>query len=77
VTETKTTAVTETTKSYEFPATNKALAEKVGAYQTFISEYIVQAQIDKARAVAEAEKKTKEHYEALIQNLKLEQAKTD
>lgn len=57
-------------KTYEFPATNKALAERISAYQNFISEYIVQAQIEKTKAVADAEKKTRLHYEALLEKMK-------
>ena len=68
-------SIEDRTRSYEFPATNKALSEKVGAYQRFLSEYIVQAQIDKIRAVADAEKKLKEHYEAIIEDLKRQQEK--
>lgn len=58
--------------SYEFPATNKDMIEKVKAYQKFMSEYTVKAQIEKVTAVAAAEKKLKAKYEAIIAELKLE-----
>jgi len=47
-------------KSYHPPATNKVLTEKIAAYQKFISEYIVQAQLEKQQAVAAAEQKIRE-----------------
>jgi hypothetical protein len=62
--------------SFAFPSTNKALADKVVAYQTFISEYIVKAQAEKQRTVKDAEAKIKdaeakliEKYEAKIASL--------
>ena len=48
------------------PVTNKALTEKMEAYRNFISQYIVNAQLEKAKAVADAEQKVREHYEALL-----------
>lgn len=59
--------------AYEFPVTNKALGEKIAAYQKFISEYIVQAQIEKVKAVADAEKKIREQYDALLGETEQEQ----
>lgn len=56
--------------SYAFPATNKLLTEKVSAYQTFISDYIVKASIEKQKAVQAAEEKLTTKYEAIIANLK-------
>lgn len=56
--------------AYEFPATNKALAEKVAAYHKFVSEYVVKSHIEKMQAVAEAEKRIKEHYEGILAELK-------
>lgn len=62
---TKSTAgVAASKNSYEFPATNKGLSDKVRAYHKFISEYIVNAQIEKVKAVQAAERKLKEKYEA-------------
>jgi hypothetical protein len=52
--------------SFAFPATNKALAEKVVAYQTFISQYILKVQADKQKTVKDAEAKIIEKYEAKI-----------
>ena len=56
--------------SYAFPATNKNLTEKVSAYQTFISKYIIDAQSEKQKAVKDAEAKTAAKYEAIIANMK-------
>ena len=55
--------------SFAFPATNKALAEKVTQYQTFMSQYIVKAQAEKQKAVADAEAKLTAKYEAIIDSL--------
>ena len=52
--------------SYEFPATNKALSEKVTAYRQFMSDYIVKAHLEKVKAVRDAEQKMKDKYEAII-----------
>jgi hypothetical protein len=41
--------------SFAFPATNKDLTEKVAAYRSFISDYIVKAQEEKFKAVKRAE----------------------
>lgn len=49
--------------SFAFPVTNKSMTEKIAAYRNFISKYIVSAQEDKRRAVMEAEKKVRDHYE--------------
>ena len=55
--------------SYAFPATNKALTEKVRAYQLFLADYIIKAQAEKAKAVATAEAKMKDKYEAIISDM--------
>lgn len=55
--------------SFAFPATNKALAEKVVAYQTFISGYIVKAQAEKQKTVKDAEANLVEKYEAKMASL--------
>ena len=60
--------------SYELPATNKAMAEKVRAYQQFISEYVVKAHIEKVKAVTAAENERKQTYEAIIADLKKQHA---
>jgi phage shock protein A len=56
--------------SFAFPATNKHLTEKVEAYRTFISHYIIKAQEEKAKAVNAAEEKVTSKYEAIIEKLK-------
>ena len=56
--------------SYAFPATNKDLTDKVQSYRTFISDYIVKAQEEKASAVKTAEAKLTAKYEAIIAGLK-------
>ena len=56
--------------SFAFPATNKDLTNKVEAYRTFISDYIVKAQQEKYNAVKTAEEKLKTKYEAIIEDLK-------
>jgi hypothetical protein len=58
--------------SYAFPATNKDMTEKVGAYQTFLSDYIVKATVEKQKAVSSAEKKLIDKYEAIIAGLEEE-----
>ena len=58
--------------SYAFPATNKDLTDKVQSYRTFISDYIVKAQEEKASAVKAAEAKLTAKYEAIIDRLKAE-----
>ena len=55
--------------SFAFPATNRALAEKVTDYQTFISNYIVKAQAEKQKAVQDAEAKLTQKYESIIASL--------
>jgi predicted nucleic acid-binding Zn-ribbon protein len=55
--------------SYAFPATNKELTNKVAAYRSFISDYIIKAQEEKAKAVKAAEEKLKAKYEAIISEL--------
>lgn len=55
--------------SFAFPATNRALAEKVTDYQTFISNYIVKAQAEKQKAVHDAEEKMIQKYESIIASL--------
>ena len=52
--------------SYAFPATNKLLTEKVLAYQSFISDYIVKASLEKQKAVEAAVAKTEAKYESLL-----------
>lgn len=56
----------DSNNSYAFPATNKALTEKVRAYQTFLSKYIVSASLEKQKAVNDAEAKTAAKYEAVL-----------
>jgi hypothetical protein len=56
--------------SFAFPATNKDLTDKVQSYRTFISDYIVKAQDEKATAVKAAEAKLTAKYEAIIDGLK-------
>eukprot|EP00536_Pseudo-nitzschia_multiseries_P007200 jgi/Psemu1/296492/fgenesh1_pm.166_\ len=56
--------------SFAFPATNKDLTDKVQAYRSFISDYIVKAQDEKAKAVRFAESKLTAKYEAIINELK-------
>ena len=58
--------------SYSFPATNKDLTDKVQSYRTFISDYIVKAQEEKASAVKAAEAKLTAKYESIIEGLKAE-----
>lgn len=45
------------------------MSEKVEEYRNFISEYVVKSSIQRAEAVADAVKKTKEKYEAVIAEL--------
>lgn len=52
--------------SYAFPATNKLLTEKVLAYQSFISSYVVKASLEKQKAVEAAVAKTAAKYESLL-----------
>jgi hypothetical protein len=42
------------------------MTEKVGDYQTFLSDYIVKATLEKQKAVSSAEKKLIDKYEAII-----------
>lgn len=56
--------------SFAFPATNKELTEKIQAYRTFLSDYIVKAQTEKAKAVKTAEDTLKAKYEAIIEEMK-------
>lgn len=58
------------TNSVEMPATNKRLTKMVGEYRKLLSNYLVNAQKEKVQAVATAEQKLKDHYEALIAQLK-------
>lgn len=58
--------------SFAFPATNKNLTEKVQAYRTFVSDYVVKSQDEKAKAVKAAEDKLIAKYEAIIAELKAE-----
>lgn len=69
--------VQTSTNSYEFPATNKKMSERVKQYQTFLSNYLVNAQKEKVQAVAAAEAKLKSHYEAIIEDLKSKQSSGD
>lgn len=55
--------------SFNMPATNKEMTQKVDEYRKFISAYIVKSSIQRAEAVAEAVQKTKEKYEAVIAEL--------
>mmetsp|Transcript_17848 Transcript_17848/g.36773 ORF Transcript_17848/g.36773 Transcript_17848/m.36773 type:complete len:160 (-) Transcript_17848:1269-1748(-) len=56
--------------SFAFPATNKDLTDKISSYRTFISDYIVNSQAEKANAVQTAEAKLTAKYEAIIEGLK-------
>jgi hypothetical protein len=56
--------------SYALPATNKAMSESIQAYRTFLSDYIVHSQTQKMEAIARAEKKLAEKYEARIEGMK-------
>ena len=58
--------------SFAFPATNKDLTDKVESYRSFISDYIVKAQAEKASAVKATEAKLTAKYEAIIDGLKAE-----
>jgi len=51
------------------PGTNLALTRKIEEYQSFVSKYVVDAQMEKYRAVMEAEQKVKAFYEAKIAEL--------
>jgi len=59
--------------SYEMPATNKGLAEMVNEYRTFLSNYLINAQKERLLAVATAERKLRDHYEAIIAELQPKQ----
>mmetsp|Transcript_11871 Transcript_11871/g.25695 ORF Transcript_11871/g.25695 Transcript_11871/m.25695 type:complete len:180 (+) Transcript_11871:66-605(+) len=59
----------ESDGSYAFPATNKAQAEKIAAYQNFVASYVVDSSIEKVRAVKDAEDKLRANYEEKIANL--------
>ncbi len=59
--------------SYAFPATNKDLTDKVESYRTFISDYIINSQAEKAKAVQAAEAKLTAQYEAIIAGLQGEE----
>lgn len=61
--------------SFAFPATNKDLTDKVQSYRTFISDYIVKAQDEKATAVKTTEANLTAKYEAIIDGLKSAQGK--
>jgi cell division septum initiation protein DivIVA len=54
------------TNSFQPPATNKGLTEKVDSYRNFLSEYIVKTQIEKVNAVAIAEQRIRDEYEAIL-----------
>lgn len=56
--------------SFEFPATNKAMGEKIQAYRIFLADYIVKSQNEKLLAVATAERKMKERYELIIAEMR-------
>lgn len=64
--------VQTSTNSYEFPATNKSLTNKVEEYRNLLSTYLVNAQKEKVTAVATAEAKLKDYYETIIEELKSE-----
>jgi hypothetical protein len=66
----RTGSTTTSANSYAFPATNKLLTEKVGAYREFISDYIVKASLEKQKAVKNAEAKVTTKYEAIIEGMK-------
>jgi len=52
--------------SYEMPVTNKAMSDKLHAYRTFCSKYIVTSQQNKYDAIKETEAKLKASYEAQL-----------
>ena len=54
------------TNSYAFPATNRMLAEKVKAYQVFLSDYLVKASAEKQNAIRATEARVTAKYEAII-----------
>lgn len=54
--------------SFAFPVTNKLLTEKIQSYQTFISNYIVKASLEKQKAVKDAEAKVAAKYESLLKH---------
>jgi len=56
--------------SFAFPATNKEMTDKVQAYRTFISDYIVKSQEEKYNAIKTAEATMSAKYEAIIDGLK-------
>lgn len=58
--------------SVEMPATNKSLTKMVGEYKRLLSNYLVNAQKEKVQAVATAEQKLKDHYEAILAQQKSE-----
>ncbi|GMI45593.1 hypothetical protein TrCOL_g5940 [Triparma columacea] len=60
-----------TLQSASFPSTNKDLQKKLADYQSFLSDYIVNTQAEKRRAVAEAESKIHAFYQAKMQELAL------
>ena len=55
--------------SYEFPATNKAMSEKIAAYQAFVAKYVVKSSMEKVRAVNDAENKIRVSYEEKVAQL--------
>jgi hypothetical protein len=65
-------AISSEDDSFLFPVTNKAMTEKIAAYRSFITKYIVNAQEDKRRAVAEAEKKVRDYYEEKLRQKELD-----
>jgi hypothetical protein len=64
-----TTQARRGSNSFEFPATNKEMGEKIRAYQRFVADYVVKSQQEKVRAVSEAEEKVKARYESIIAEL--------
>lgn len=55
--------------SYEMPATNKALAEKVNEYRSFLTTYLINSHMEKVEAVATAEAKLRDYYTSIIAEL--------
>ena len=55
--------------TYELPATNKAMTEKLYQYQRFLSDYIAKSTVQRVEAMADVEKKVAARYESKIAEL--------
>ena len=58
--------VKSTNDSFEMPATNKAMAEKIEAYRHFLSEYLVKSTLQRDMAVKSIEKKITSKYQSFL-----------